>query len=808
MLSCKALRTHTPVLLLLMMLSVTSGAQDFTPFVSEKLSSYRSKFPPEKAYLHMDKPYYATGDTLWFKAYLVEGSIHSADSASTVLYVDLIHQKTGKNVGIRRVPLNGGLGHGSFTLADSIPKGAYTIRAYTNWMRNFSEEYMFHKAFYLFDNVENSSVNPSNNTEITFFPESGQLVEGLNTRIAFKAIDETGRGVQVKGFVFNQDNDTVSAFKSEHLGMGRFPFTPKPGEKYHVLVKTEGADYKNVPFPVVQESGFILIVDNISSPSKMRVVVYNKDQHVSEKSVHIVGHSRGIIAFAGKGKLTAKGLMMAIPTVDLPDGITHLTLFDDQNKPVAERLVFIDHNRSLKVKVTPSKTAYRPREKTTVEIMVTDSVGKPVEANLSVSVTDAGQIAQQPNDMSIVSYLLLSSDLKGLVEQPSYYFDPANTERKIHLDYLMMTQGWRRFRWQDVMADSIAPPKHFIEQGFTLAGEVKRGNRKIADKTMLSVFLTNDSLKTFMTAETNESGIFRLDNLAFDDSLNVRLQGMNKKNTESLTFNLFPFQAPKALPVQVPFYPVTVESELLSASLKRAEEYQEIERKIRLSREKLLQAVTIKGKREVERDSRKLYSHADASIKITPQLAGGAMSVLDILGGRVAGVRVTGSGMNASVSIRNGGEPLFVLDGMPVDKDMILNLSVFDVESIDVLKGGSAAIYGGQGGNGVISVLTKRGNANYDYSQEVVPGVFTSSLAGFDRPREFYAPKYDIKRQSDARPDYRSTVYWAPQLTTGKDGIARFEYYNTDPATTIDIRTEVLSPAGEPGFARAVYVVQ
>lgn len=793
---------------LLTLFSVSAKGQDFNQVISEKLHKYRSVFPAEKAYLHTDKPYYANGDTLWFKAYLVEGSLHKPDSASTVLYVDLIEQKTGKNVALKRVPLNGGLGHGSITLSDTINSGAYTVRAYTNWMRNFSEDFFFTKPIYLFDESQPFSPAPANALDVKFFPESGQLVGGHNTRIALKAINGAGLGTDVSGFVLDQKKDTVASIKSEHLGMGRFQFSPKPGDTYVAFLRSKESGFTRFDFPKVQEKGYTMVVDNISNANRMRVIVYSKSDDAGEKSVYIVGHSRGIIAFAAKGKVSSKGLMMNIPTNELPDGITHVTLFDEQNKPLGERLVFINHDKNLKVKITPAKTAYKPREKTEVEIMVTDSIGKPVEANLSVAVTDGAQIADQPAEMNMVSFLTLSSDLKGFVEKPAYYFDDANSERKIHMDFLMMTQGWSRFRWQDVLADSLSGPERFVEQGFTIAGEVKRGSRKVTDKLMLSVFLSNDSLRTFMTAETNETGIFSLYNLVFADSLQLRLQGMNKKNNQNLTFSLFPFEAPKASPVRVPFFPTTVSPDQLAAYLKRAEEYQEIERKIRESREKLLNVVTIKAKKEVVRDSRKLYSNADASLKITPQMAAGAQSVLDILGGRVAGVRVMGQGMNASVSIRNGGEPLFVLDGITVDKAMIANMNVNDVETIDVLKGGSAAIYGSRGGNGVISVLTKRGNANYDYTQEVVPGTLVAKIAGFDIPREFYAPAYDVKRQEDARPDYRSTIYWAPELKTGKDGKVRIQYYNTDPVTTVRIQAEVLSPAGEPGSGKSVYSVQ
>jgi TonB-dependent SusC/RagA subfamily outer membrane receptor len=242
--------------------------------------------------------------------------------------------------------------------------------------------------------------------------------------------------------------------------------------------------------------------------------------------------------------------------------------------------------------------------------------------------------------------------------------------------------------------------------------------------------------------------------------------------------------------------------------LKRALEHQQILEKIRANREKLLQEITVKGKKQVVQDNRKIYSNADASIKVTPQMASGAQSVLDIIGGRVAGVRVTGSGMNASVSIRNGGEPLFVLDGITVDMSAIINMNVHDVASIDILKGGSAAIYGSRGGNGVIAIFTKRGSDNYDYSQEIVPGVFVSKIAGFDLPREFYAPKYQVVRQEDARPDYRSTVFWAPMLKTGPDGKVRFEYYNSDAPTRINVAAEVMSLTGEAGAAGGHYIVE
>lgn len=798
----------TPVVLLLLV-AFQSVEDDFGQRIASQLFKYRSVFPQEKAYLHLDKPYYTVGDTLWFKGYLVEGSLHLADSASQVLYVDLIEQRTGKNIALKRIPLYGGLGHGDLILPESLPYGAYTIRAYTNWMRNFSEDFFFQKNIYLFGQEPQSTAASSDSLDVQFFPEGGQLLTGISSRIAFKAINGTGLGQETSGFVLNQNKDTVTSFKSEYLGFGRFQFLPEKGQDYKIFARKNDGRLQQFRFPAISDNGYTLIVDNLSYPAKMRILVYQNFADAKERNVHIVAHSRGIAAFAVKGKVSAKGLMMTLTKTELPDGIIHLTLFDEQNKPVSERLVFIDHGNSLKVKMSASKTTYKPREKTELEIMVTDTAGNPLETNLSVSVTDGGQIASQPYDANMVSNLLLTSDLKGFVEQPAYYFDREKANRKIHLDLLMMTQGWSRFRWDDVLKDSLTPPQRYVEQGVTIQGQAKRNNRQLTEKLALSVFLENDSINTILTPETDANGFFALHNLVFSDSLNLRLQGMNKKGNQNLSFTLNPFEPPRTTILKIPFYPVTVAANQLKDYLKRAEEYQEIVRKVRASRERLLNEVTIKAKKVVDRDSRKLYSHADATVKVTPQMAAGAYSILDMIAGRVAGVQVIGSGMNASVFIRgNRGEPLFVLDGMTGDKNLITSVNVNDVESIDVLKGASAAIYGSRGGNGVIAVFTKRGNSDYDYSQDVVPGVLVSKIAGLNLPREFYTPKYEVTRQEDIRPDYRSTIFWAPMLKTGKDGKARFQYYNSDAAGTIDIHTEVLAPFGLPGFAKMTYSVQ
>ncbi len=794
-------------LLLTILILFSFVAVDFNQFITEKLTKFRATYPQEKVYLHTDKPYYAQGDTLWFKAYLVDAAFHMPDTISTVLYVDLIDQKSGRQVSVNSVQLRNGLGHGDFVLNEAVPSGAYTIRGYTRWMTNFSADFFFQKSIYIFNN-EIAQV-PKVDQEIfdlQFFPEGGQLVDGITTRIAFKAVGSNGLGIGISGFVLHSNGDTLSGFNSDYLGMGRMPFLPDKNVRYKIIAKTANSSFQEVPFPTIEPYGEVMVVDNVSMRDKIRVLIYSKSQEKGNKEVHLVGHSRGILAFSAKAILTERGVVMNLPIAELPDGIIHLTLFDHHHIPICERLVFVDNNRSLQVLVKTEKATYKAKEETAVAIAVKGAQGGPVMANLSVSVVDLGQLALGPFEENIKSYLLMSSDLKGYIEQPAYYFDSTKSNRKIYLDYVMATHGWRRFSWNKVLQDSLEIPERYFENGITLSGTVLRGNKKLKEVANLSIILKKDSLSSFFTTETDLEGNFKVLGLHFTDSLTVRLQGINKKGNQNLTFQMDELFVPPAVLMKIPYYPVTVKSEQLRIFLKQAKEYQEIERTIRANREKLLDVVTIKGHKTVAYDSRKLYTNADASVKVTPQMAGSAQTILDLLAGRVAGVQVQGSGQTASVFIRGSrNEPQFVLDGMPVEKDMVLNMSVFDVEAIDVLKGASAAIYGSRGGNGVIAILTKRANANYDYSKDEVLGAVVFKIKGYDAPREFYAPQYKVNTPLGSRPDFRSTIYWLPNLETNSKGEAKFKYYNTDAQAQVMIRIEVLSKDGIAGAGQYIY---
>jgi hypothetical protein len=290
------------------------------------------------------------------------------------------------------------------------------------------------------------------------------------------------------------------------------------------------------------------------------------------------------------------------------------------------------------------------------------------------------------------------------------------------------------------------------------------------------------------------------------------IQAITEKGNRNLNITLDPYLPATTTITRVPYNSIQFDANELAEYLRRAKDYLDIERKIRESREKMLQEVVIKAKKsdETKKDSRRMmYGEADNTIKFDATNSSGATNIFDVIQGRVAGLSITGSGQNRTVQIRGaanfGGviEPLFILDGMTVDKSTIMSISPFDVEAVDIIKGAKAAMYGSQGSGGVIAILTKRGNDNYDASKDVAEGVLVTKIAGYSTPREFYAPRYDKPIAEHVRPDFRATLHWSPMIQTDKEGKAKVSFFTSDAKTQLRLHIEGITQEGITGVANA-----
>lgn len=810
------MKTTALFLVLATLLFAFTFEDDLIQTIAAKFDRYHNELPQEKAYLHLDKPYYTAGETLWFKAYLVEANTHLPDTVSIPLYVELIDNQRGKLIDKKILQLEGGSAAADFMLPDTLKAGYYRLRAYTNWMLNFDENLLFTKDFRVFrpNTVDEPIKLNSQEIDFRFFPEGGNLVEGIENRLAYKAVDALGNGLDVSGIILSDKGDTVISFESEHLGMGVMTFKPEIGEKYSAKIKYRNIYEKEIALPIADKEGFVMGVESVADKDNIRLFVGHNTTNPTGQ-IAIIGQSQGKICYAAKTASTKKVLLMKIPKNKFPTGITQFTVFNEKGLPLCERVIFLKNDTTLNINILPNKTKYNTREKVTLNIEAKDAKGQPILGDFSVSVTDAGQVLEQAFPENIQTNLLLSSDLKGKIEQPAYYLSKENQEAARHLDILMMTQGWRRYRWNDILKDELTTPKYPLERGLSISGEISRPNGKVFEKpvNLTFMFSLKDSTRLFGMGLAEKDGSFVVNNLSFVDSAQVIVQAMagnSNRNTKIFINRAF---SPKVQVVAIPFNAVTFDEKELADYLKRTKEALDFERSLRFNKSILLNEAVVKGKKNLpERDNRVLYSSPSKSLTVDPTMIG-YMNVLDLIRGRFAGVQVSGSANDPTITIRGvsslsgSSEPMFLLDGMRTDKSAILMLPVADVDKVDVLTGGESAIYGMGAGNGVISILTKRGNPNYDYSKDKALGVEHFGIAGYHPTKEFYAPKYDVILPEHIRPDFRSTIFWSPKIRTDANGKASITFFNTDATTKVNINLEGISSTGIPIVAKNTYSV-
>ncbi|MDB5236066.1 MAG: hypothetical protein JWR44_3059, partial [Hymenobacter sp.] len=420
--------------------------------IARQVGEFYASARQEKAYLHLDRPVYATGETIWFSAYVVDAAQHQLDSLSQVLHVDLLSPQR-QVVARRTLRLSGGRASGDLDISDSLAAGTYVLRAYTNWMRNAGENFIYSRRLSVWPasplsppdvpqgtttaGKTKGAAGTAGRPDVQFFPEGGYLVEGLPAVVACKATDASGRGIAVRGQVLDAQNKVViAAFSSRHAGMGRFSFVPGSGQRYHAHFTLPDGSTADYPLPAPQPSGYTLhVLDNGTD----FLVEARYRGAPAPGPVQLFTQVRGAAAYPGPRTITADApAMWRMPKKNYPNGIVHFTLFDAQGSPLCERLAFAQNGPTgLRVTLTPDQPSYGAHAPVQISVQVSDAAGQPVAANLSVAVSDAGLSALDSNAETIASNLLLTSDLVGYVENPGYYFREASATTAQHLDDLL-----------------------------------------------------------------------------------------------------------------------------------------------------------------------------------------------------------------------------------------------------------------------------------------------------------------------------------------------------------------------------------
>ncbi|MCR8558422.1 TonB-dependent receptor plug domain-containing protein [Mucilaginibacter sp. BJC16-A38] len=781
--------------------------------ITAKLNSYSETLSAEKAYLQFDKPYYAIGDTMYFKAYITIGSEHKLSALSGILYVDLLDPDNKITRSIK-LEMAAGTAVGDFALPDTLDNGNYHVRAYTNWMRNNGSESFFDQVFTIgsarpkdpagkSESAKTKQVTKSAGLKIDvqFFPEGGKLVAGNYSKIAFKAIAPTGKGTDIKGTVTDDSGTEICTFASSHLGMGAFNIVPEAGKTYKANITYADGTTNVINLPLALSSGYTIAANN-TNPDTLRLRITAGAESPKE-GLSLIAQSGGKVYYAVKSGEFSKFFTAVIPKGRFPSGIVQFTLFAQNGEPLNERLVFINNNKDqLKLELSKKET-YAPRQKVKVELTATGKNKSSTMGSFSVAVTDETTVpVDADNENTILSNLLLTSELKGTVEKPNYYFANINEQTQADLDLLMLTQGYRQFEWKQVLNNQPPALAYQPEKSMEITGKVtKWGKPAVGTKVKL---FSNQGGFFMLDTLSDSNGRFAFKDLVFADSTKFVVQSRVPKGQDAVELSIDTTKLPQVIADKRKNDFMAAPVEDMSAYFINQKQFYDEQQKYGINKHQvLLKEVKITASKASEiPHSQNLNGPGNADFVFDAKAIASfnCSNLIDCLSGRIPGMLFTHGQPPKGMAI--------IIDGNYMEPDDFTNLNPDDIEGIEVIKRiHYAAIYGSRMAGGGFIVTTKRGTKNKEYYR-YAPGVVTYHPKGFYKAREFYSPQYDNPKTNQKISDYRSTVYWKPNVITDKDGKASFEYFNADAKGTYRMVIEGIDTDGYIGRKVVEYKVE
>ncbi|HUH18211.1 carboxypeptidase-like regulatory domain-containing protein [Albibacterium sp.] len=879
--------------------------QDSIPVTTivEKVNKQITDIPLEKVYLHMDKPYYAVGDTIWFKAYLT--SVQNVPSElSKIVYVDVLSSKDSIVESIK-IPVINGVAPGSIPISvDSYKQGNYHVRAYTRWMLNFSSKYFYSKnllignainkdistnitfnststdknvkvtAQVLFQNennmpLSNQRVNwevivdyeriargrgdtdangllnidfssskdvdlrsgellatidigkakpinvsfplnkAASENDLQFFPEGGDLVAGLPSVVAFKALRSDGLGVELKGTVVDAEGTIVSEITSQHLGMGKFSFTPESNKIYFANVEFADGSKGTFKLPGVKSEGITVSVDN-SDLNNLKFVMRANAPYVEKNfnsGFYVIGRNGGVVYYAAQSVLRNQEYIASIPKKNFPTGIAQLSILSSSGNILSERIVFIKQADSLKMDLTSDLPKYTQRQKVQMKLNAS-SGGEPSLGSFSVAVIDESKVpVNEDKETTILSSLLLTSDIEGYIEEPNYYFYQVDSKKLSDLDLLMLTQGYRRYTYKDILANKPPAISYLPERSLAVSGTIRRKDGMPLANGRLLLQIPERSF--YKDGKTDDKGRFSFTDLAFQDSVEVVINARNNLNSENLMIMTDgePFPEPD-ISASAPDEVINIDN-ALKTYLQNS--------KLENSSGFLLREV------EIEVRAPKAPSHADygalsglsmqADYLYKGDQLAGCNNLISCLTGSM-GLTYVDRILYLSRSYNTGNRlPIEIYaNGLQVDVNYLMGIQVEGIESIEVFNDdGVSGINARNRTKGVLVINMKEVKKTKVSAQDIADlfaptNVMTFMPNGYSAERQFYVPKYSGPQTTMQSKDNRTTVYWNPYLLTDEKGDLNFEYFNSDGKGTFRVVVEGIDANGHIG--RSVYRYQ
>ena len=756
------------------------------------LSGFYEQRPTEKIYVQFDNSQYNTSQTIWYKAYLMSGFEPSVLSKN--FYLDW-YDPTGKLISSSVSPIIDGSAWGNFKIPDNYSANNIQAIAYTKWMRNSDSAYFFKKQLGIVatDHTSFNSKIALPETTIQFLPESGNAIIDKISAVAFKAVNQLGLPAAVKGNIKNSKGEVITEFHSVHDGMGKFYYTPQFNEQYTAEWTDQINQSHQTTLPLALTRGINIMIDS-GRDSRVYHIQRTTDVPEAWKRINLVAEMNGHIMYQAIVNLSNKEIISSkIPIENFLSGILHITLFDANQEPICERLLLVNNkDYELDASIQIDTLDLNKRGKNVFELEVKDTT----VTNLSLSITDGTMNGK--NENNIVSQFILNGDLTGNIHEPSYYFSSSADSVMQHADLVMLTNGWRRFKWHDVL-NGILPRINFEKDTayLSIIGKIERiSDAKIKKAALMNLMLlSKDSSKAMLFLPLQADGSFSEKNVIFFDTTKIfySLNGIKIPVTSNVLIENNFFQPnPNKI---IRSSQINLDTSALSKYRWLIDENNRLEL---LKKQTTLKEVTVYSSRKSKIDlidqrytSGMFQGDARAQFDLINEPPRASEPILAYLQGQVAGLNISNPYGEAVVNWRGSATSLY-LDEFHVDADQLSIINIHDVAYIKVF---SPPFMGGFGGaGGAIVVYTRKGNERTNTAR----GMSYVSVPGYASMREFYLPNYAEQHQEYASKDLRTTIYWNPRMITDqKNQKIKFRFYNNDYSHSFQLVLEGMDSDGK-----------
>ncbi len=778
------------ILMIFSMVCYSLLSQENLKNIKEAFSEYNNYSLREKIFTHTDKDVYLAGEIMWFKLYVVNAGNNKPIDLSKVAYVEVLDREQ-KPVVQTKIEISEGKAKGSLYLPLTLNSGVYKFRAYTNWMKNFGADYYFEKSVTIINTLKNSGTQPAafKNYDVQFFPEGGDLVQGLKSKIAFRIVDQTGKGIDsCRGFVIDRNNDTVTSFHPLKFGIGNFIFTPAAGNAYKTIIELPDTSFTK-ELPAILGQGYVMQLNSISE-FQLRVSITTNISFTN--ILYLFIHSGQEEKIAEKINLVNGTAEFIIDKNKLGSGISHLTIFNSYYQPVCERLFFVRPSQKLIIQSSTDEQEFASRKKVTLKIGSTDESQKSLSADLSLSVYRVDSLQNQ-QEGTIDNYFWLTSELKGNIESPGYYFSEKGSEVDEAIDNLMLTHGWRRFKWQQVLRHERQNYSFVPEyRGHIIYGKVTNIKTGLPVANKLVYLSVPGSRVQLYSSKSDSAGVISFYTKDFYGSNEIVLQTDEAKDTSNKIELFNPF-SDKFSGSELPVLNLSPKFKNLLSDYNVNMQVQNA-----FIGEKLKQIYL------PVIDSTAFFGNPDVQYSLDNYTRYSTME--EVLREYVYEVLVRRQKENfhfVMADVDNKiflDDPFTLINGVPVrDPNKVIKYDPLKVKRIDIVK--RKYFYGPLIMNGIINFIT------YQPDADLNPAAL--EYEGLQYQREFYSPVYETQEHVSGRlPDFRNVLYWSPDVHTDAEGKKEVSFFTGDLKGKFVVVLQGMSGEGRFGEKEILFEVK